>query len=496
MALELKLNQKLSQSLVMTPQLQQAIKLLQLGRHEYLEVLEKELLENPVLEDARDDGDSDDARQSDDDSSQNERLQSANGETKPEPEQAPQELTSIDQGNLKDNTEWLDYLETYGDSFTGSAAKKSESEEDRPSIEATLTRQEGLAEHVLWQLRTTDLNEHQLEMAMQIVGNLDRNGYLACSVEEVAEGCRADVEQIEEVLSVVQELDPPGIAARDLRECLSVQLVQQGYKDSLAWRIVDEHLGSLELRKYDVIAKAEGVSVEEVYEAVKFIQKLEPRPGRPFVDEAPVYITPDIYVRKVDNDYVISLNESGMPKLRLSSRYRELLVSGQSPEGDDKEYLQDRIRSAAWLIKSIHQRQQTIFRVTESIMKHQNEFLEQGVSALKPLILKEIAEDVGMHESTISRVTTNKYVHTPQGVFELKYFFSSGLRSGAGEVSSESVKDRIKQLIAEEDTKKPLSDQAIVNTLTAEGVDIARRTVAKYREMLGILSSSRRKKMF
>ena len=238
------------------------------------------------------------------------------------------------------------------------------------------------------------------------------------------------------------------------------------------------------------------MSLEEVYEAVKHIQTLEPRPGRPFVVEDAIYITPDIYVRRVGDDYMISLNDSGMPRLRLNAQYQELVSKANGSEKGDKDYLQDCIRSASWLIKSVHQRQQTIYRVTESIMKFQREFLEKGVSVLKPLVLKDVADDVGMHESTVSRVTTNKYVHTPQGVFELKFFFTSGLKSGSGEVSSESVKERIKALIAAEDQKKPLSDQTIVNTLRGEGVDIARRTVAKYREMLGILSSSRRKKVF
>ena len=299
------------------------------------------------------------------------------------------------------------------------------------------------------------------------------------------------------MLKIIQTLDPAGVGARDLRECLLIQLDQLGLSDSLSARIVEKHLEKLEVRRYDQIARDENVDVESVYEALRQIQKLEPRPGRPFVDEAPVYITPDIYVRKIENEWVISLNEAGMPKLRLSPRYRDLLRNGNG--GGDlkgKEYLQDKVRSAAWLIRSVHQRQQTIYRVAESIMRFQREFLESGVSGLKPLVLRDVADDVKMHESTISRVTTNKYIHTPHGVFELKFFFSSGLRTGDGEISSESVKEQIREMVSAEDPAQPLSDQAIVEKLKANGIEIARRTVAKYREMMGVLSSSRRKKVF
>ena len=509
MALEIKLNQKLSQSLVMTPQLQQAIKLLQLGRLDYLEVIEKELLENPVLEDFGEQGEQASTTQPDginELTSFADRLQEESASSVPndlkETEQSNSKsdsgdsLTMTEGATVADDVDWYSYLDGYTDAKTYSGSAAESYGEERSGLEATVRSPEGLVNHVLWQLRTTDLPHEDYDIAVQILGNLDRNGYLQSPFEEIAMSVGRTVEDVERVLGVVQLVDPPGIAARDLRECLLIQLRQQGYEGTLTWRVVSEHLAKLETNRYDLIAKEEKVELDDIYEAMKIIRRLEPRPGRPFIDEAPVYITPDIYVRKVGDEYVITLNESGMPKLRVNPQYRDLLLSGKLGDLPNKDYLQDRIKSAAWLIKSIHQRQQTIYKVTESIMKFQRDFLDQGVAALKPLVLRDVAESVGMHESTVSRVTTNKYVHTPQGVYELKFFFSSGLRSGQGEVSSESVKERIRNLVAAEEPAKPLSDQQLVDMLKAEGVDIARRTVAKYREMLSILSSSRRKKVF
>lgn len=483
MALEIKLSQKLSQTLVMTPQLQQAIKLLQLGRQEYLDVLGQELLENPVLEELREEESS--ARIEKEQAGESYEAATATNDSA-----QPSDFQEI-RGALSD----IEYQsESY---WSGRSANQFyDGDESMPSLEASVSSKEGLTSHLLWQLRTSDLEVEDEEIAATIIGNLDRNGYLSVSLEEISLECRCDVSRIEKVLLVVQSLDPVGIAARDLRECLLIQAQALGIADTLLGKIVDKHLEKLELRRYEDIARIENVDVEAVYEAVREITKLEPRPGRPFIDEEPIYIVPDVYVRKVGEEYVIILNEAGIPKLRLNPMYRELFQKNGAEVAADKEYLQEKMRAAAWLIKSIHQRQQTIYKVTESIMKFQHEFLEHGVAHMRPLVLREIAETVGMHESTISRVTNNKYVHTPQGIFELKYFFSSGLKTDEGFISSESVKDRIKEMVAKENPKKPLSDQAIVVLLKQEGIDVARRTVAKYREMLGILSSSRRKKLF
>jgi RNA polymerase sigma-54 factor len=497
MALEIKLNQKLSQSLVMTPQLQQAIKLLQLGRIEYLEVLQKELLENPVLEEEMTGAeDNRDISQSNGQSSPTSNNNQDDSNT--DPVQGLDDADKLGMTSIS-NSDWPDYFDTYTESFPGGVSTSNwlNDDDERLSFESIVSKPEGLAPHILWQLRTTELSEEEQDIALHIVGNLDRNGYLRVSLEELAKECNHTVEVIEKVLTVIQSLDPPGIGARDIKECLCIQLDQLGLKDSLVYRIISLHLDKLEKKRYESIARQEKVSIEDIYDSVKIIQRLEPHPGRPFVDEPPIFITPDIYVKKVGEELIISLNEAGMPKLRLSQRYRELLTKGDTQvDAPNKEYLQDRLRSAAWLIKSIHQRQQTIYRVTESIMKFQKDFIENGVSALKPLVLREVASDVGMHESTISRVTTNKFVHTPQGIYELKFFFAPKLKSDEGAISSESVREKIRNMILAEDPSLPLSDQELMERLKTEGINIARRTVAKYRELSNIPPSSRRKKIF
>jgi RNA polymerase sigma-54 factor len=298
------------------------------------------------------------------------------------------------------------------------------------------------------------------------------------------------------VLSRVQELDPPGVAARDLAECLLLQLARLGLEDSLAAEICRHHLGLLEKKDLAGLCRVLRASKEEAAAAIEAIRALEPRPGRAHNNTDPVYITPDVYINKVGEEYVISLNEDGLPKLRLSREYREMLKNKQA-EGETKKYLSEKLRGAAFLIRSLHQRQRTIYRVTEAIFKAQREFLDHGVERLRPLILRDIAAELGFHESTISRVTTNKYVYTPQGLFELKYFFDSPINRFQGEaLSAESVKNRIRQIIGAEDPKKPLSDQRIVEILRGSNIDIARRTVAKYREMLGLGSSSERRQMY
>ena len=482
MALETKLAQKLSQQLLMTPQLQQAIKLLQLGRLDYIAALEKEILENPTLEVIDDDSSdrgNDSSDQSSDNSDENEYSTPNAENTK---EISPSEENSLD---------WKDLAEHFSD-YQASSSNNSTPGKELPSIEATLSQEQNLSDYIREQLRLVDVPEHLSKVIEYIIGSLGRYGYLEATDEEIVTNCNCTQKEVDDVLSLFKTLDPPGIGARDLGECLYIQLQHQGLENNLEGRIISQHLDKLEKRAFDKIAKLEKVAVEEVFEAIKAIQRLEPRPGRDFADETPQYIIPDIYVRKVDGEYVVALNEDGLPKLRVSSYYQKLL----NGKKEEKNYLNERIKAASWLIKSIHQRQRTIYRVTESIVQYQREFFDTGIANLRPMVLKDVAKDIGMHESTVSRVTTNKYVDTPHGVFELKFFFSSAISGGEDTVSSSSVKNRIKDIIACEPPEKPISDQTIVEMLKEEDIKLARRTVAKYRESMGILSSSKRKKLF
>ena len=487
MALEPKLFQKLSQQLVMTPQLRQAIKILQVSRTELETLIENELEENPVLEEGQAEKGTlelDPAEPA---------VDGVMGEAEPLPEAPKVEENAKD---LKE-IDWGEYLETYGNEFQGSSyADNSPVDDDRrPSLENILTKSQDLLGHLEWQLRLSTLDREEERLAALIIGNTNDDGYLGAGVEELAELAEVEPAAVEAVLAKVQEFDPPGVCARDLRECLLIQLRQLGAGDSLAARIVRDHLDSLESRRFERLARDLGASIEQVIEAAKAVASLEPKPGRNFGEGEARYVTPDVFITKVGGEYVINLNDDGMPYLRVSHYYKRML--GADSSGEAKGYIQEKMRAASWLIKSIQQRQRTIYLVTQSIVKFQRDFFERGIPGLRPLVLKDVANDIGMHESTVSRATSNKYVHTPQGTFELKFFFTSSLRAGGGEdVSSESVKQRIREMIQAEDARHPYSDQYIAALLAKENVDIARRTVAKYREMMGILPSSKRKQMY
>lgn len=482
MALEIRQQLKMSQQLVMTPQLQQAIKLLQLSRMELVDLVREELEENPLLEEGQDVVEEKEAKE--------ENTESA------ETIETSENLTEIKgEGEGLSDIDWKTYLEGYN--LGGSVGDSYEEDDDRPSFENLLTKKGTLSDHVLWQIGLSGLEELDRHIAEEIVGNLDESGYLQSSVEEIAESTAANIEQVENVLSIVQGFDPPGIACRDLRESLLKQVEQLGMNGSVVEVVLRDHISELENRNYPAIAKALNLPVDEILSAAKIISNLDPRPGRAYNQEDVQYISPDIFVYKIGEDYIVVLNDEGLPSLRINSFYRQAL-SGES-DIDEKagEYIQEKMRGAAWLIKSIHQRQRTIYRVTKSIVKFQREFFEKGIEYLKPLVLRDVAEDIEMHESTISRVTTNKYVQTPQGLFELKYFFNSGISTGGGDsIASESVKNRIREIIASENPKKPYSDQKIVEILKDKNISIARRTVTKYREMLGLGSSPQRKRLF
>jgi RNA polymerase sigma-54 factor len=343
------------------------------------------------------------------------------------------------------------------------------------------------------------MTEEERAIGQHIIGNLDERGYLAMTLDEVRDavatsGQVVSVEGVEGVLKQIQLFDPVGVAARDLRECLLTQLESLNYGSSLAARIVADHLQQLESKRYDKLARELNVTVEEILEAAHLITSLEPKPARGFDTEEPRTIIPAVSIEKIGDEYVIFLRDEGLPRLRVSTLYRRLATQGGDLAGQARDYLRKKVQAATELVKSIHWRQQTLYRVTQSIFKFQHDFLDHGVSHLRPMVLKDVAQDISMHESTVSRATANKYVHTPQGVFELKFFFQSGLRTGNGEdVASETVKNKIRAMISSEDPRKPYSDQYIARLLNQEAIGIARRTVAKYREAMGILPSSKRR---
>ncbi|HEY6394339.1 MAG TPA: RNA polymerase factor sigma-54, partial [Candidatus Binataceae bacterium] len=348
---------------------------------------------------------------------------------------------------------------------------------------------------LMWQLRMSNLDESSQRIAATIVYNLNNDGYLETPLEELATQIETDVASVEQVLKRVQRFDPPGVACRDLRECLLLQLANHGMEESLAARIVRGHLDLLEKHRYTELAKTLDVAVEMIGQAAKVISVLEPKPGRDYGGEEPIYVVPDVYIHKVGEEYLVTLNRDAVPRLRLAGYYQRVLNDANSAP-ETREYLQERLRSARWLVKSIYQRQQTIFKVATSIVKFQRAFFDHGISHLRPLVLKDVAEDIRMHESTISRATANKYAHTPQGIFELKFFFTSGVKGASGEdVSAETVKEKIRELVSAEKRGNPLSDQAIAEMLRARQINIARRTVAKYRQALGILPSANRKQV-
>jgi len=494
------LSRRLTQSLVITPQLKHAIKILQLSRADLETLVQEEVEQNPTLEELSE-GQEDrevEASEATPDERMPELVDAVSGE-EPNPikDETPTELAP-EASNLGD-INWDEYLSDYANNFTqGSLSGGSGGdydEEKRPSIENTLTRASSLADHLTWQLRMGDFSAQEQTLGDVLIGNLDENGYLEVSLEDAAFEAGADIETARAALRKFQEFDPPGVFARDLRECLLIQLRQLGQADALAAKIVAEHLSLVEAKRFDKLAKELKVRLEQVAEAVKIIASLEPKPGRNYSTTETRYVTPDVFVHKMDGEFVVSLNDDGLPRLRVSNSYRRLLADAEGA-ADAKSYIREKLSAAQWLIRSIHQRQSTLSKVTNSIVRFQSEFFDHGVKALRPLVLKDVANDIGMHESTVSRATANKYVHTPQGTLELKYFFTSSIRSADGEgVSAESVKEKIKGIIESEDPRRPYSDQHIAQALASENIEIARRTVAKYREIMGILPSSRRRQM-
>jgi len=468
--LEQKLNLRLSQRLVMTPSLQQAIKLLQMSKLELVEEVRQELEENPVLE-----------------------------ESQLEPPQDQAESSSTEEE--RNPFDEIDYEAYFADAEASAPPRSLQDPgQELPTFESTLTESTDLPTHLTWQLDLSTSSETIKAVGRAIIGNINEDGYLKASLEEIQQLGGFSRELVDQTLNLVQSFDPVGVGARDLTECLLIQLKELGEEDTQAVVIVRSHMDKLEGRRYKQLAVALDIDMDDLEAELEIIRGLDPRPGQRYNTQSSNYVVPDVYVVKVDDIYQIMLNEVGLPKLRVSSVYRKMVSQGGSKNtpADAKEYVREKLRSAFRLIKSIEERQRTIYKVAQSIVKFQRTFLDAGIEQLRPLVLRDVADDIGMHESTVSRVVNNKYMHTHRGLFEMRFFFHSGISStrGGENISSLTVKEHIRKIILAEDSHRPLSDSAIVKILESQSLKIARRTVAKYREELKIPSSNNRKQVF
>jgi len=480
---------QLKQELKINPRLYQAMDLLYMPLLDLQQHLKQELLNNPFL-------DMVEPEEEEEDSTEEEGV---------EVEAAPEEE--------KANNDEIDWEEILLDGFdTGG---RREEHEEREYYEPVTVDSRNLADHLIDQIALLNLTPRQQFLADEFIGNVNEDGYLASSVEQILNSVNEEVEraaqetdrdvedlplytlaEVEEMLGVVQNLDPPGVGARDLRECLMLQLREAGLEQSVPYRLVRDCFEELIAHRWSEISKRFGISPTDVQKAADEIKKLDPKPGLVYSNAGDNYIIPDLIVDKIDNRYHVFLNDANLPRLKLSRAYQEIARDKKKFEGESKEFISSKLNSANWMIQAIEQRRQTMLKVMNYIVDRQRDFFEKGVQYLKPLTLREVAEVINMHESTVSRVTNEKFVQTPRGVLPLKFFFSSGLSTTGGEdVSARGIKAQIEKLVSDEDPKHPLTDQAIVNILKEGGVQIARRTVAKYRDQLGVLSARMRKRV-
>jgi len=483
MAITQKLQTRLSQKLVLTPSLQQAIKLLPMTTLELAELLTQEIVENPMLEEVP--------------VEEAQKVEPEAQTSEPEAE-APQTPDRPD-ANWDDQ----DYAYFFGEYLDDGSYRSRMPAEVRelPPIENTLSTRSSLSDHLLWQLSLSTADDTQRTIGEAIIGNVNDDGYLVASLDELAAMGPWSIEAVETALAMVQCFDPVGVAARDLQECLILQLKHVGLDKTPAETIVTEYLRLLQNHQVPEIARRMGLTIDELKEHIEVVRHLDPKPGSRFAAAPSQYVIPDVYITKVENEYVAVLSDEGLPQLRISPVYRRLLDKqagdGSASADETRAYVKEKFRSALWLLKSVDQRQKTILKVANSIINFQREFLDHGIEHLRPLVLRDVADDIGMHESTVSRVVNNKYMHTPQGVYEMKYFFHSGISSTFGDsVSSVTIKSRIRKIIEAEDSRKPLSDSKIVSILQREGLVLARRTIAKYREELKIPTSNQRKILY
>jgi RNA polymerase sigma-54 factor len=471
MAMEMKmnLNLKMSQKLVMTPMLQQAIKLLPLARLELAQLVRQEIIENPVLEEIlEEETDSFDEKNLDDEDS----------------------FSESSQDSQEQEIDWDNYFQNNVDQ-----GMSVDNLAERPSIEATYKKETSLSDHLFWQLNLTIDSDADKFIGSCIIGNIQKDGYLGTELSEIADISQTDEANVERVLKIIQKFEPLGVAARSLQECLMIQARELPEKNPLVENLIERYLDRLEDRFLPKVAAELKTDLDEILDALHIIRKFIPKPGISFNSEAIDYIAPDLVVIKTDKGYDVSLNDEGVPDIKINAFYQNLLKT--TKEGQTKVYLEDKYRSALWLIKSIDQRRQTIYKVGKSIIKLQKSFLDHGLSYLQPMVLKDVAKDIEMHESTVSRITTNKYIDTPQGLFELKFFFHSGIKSYMGNnLSSIRVKNMIKEVVKEEDGNSPLTDEQMVQVLMRKNAKIARRTITKYRKELNIPPASKRKSFF
>jgi RNA polymerase sigma-54 factor len=480
MAVKLNQSLKQSQNLMMTPQLQQAIKMLTLTHLEMTSVIAEEMVENPMLEELSD-GDN-----KNDSDYKLEKLEQQSAEAKSDNFDEPSVVG-------KDDFDFQSYAESFETSSSTPPSMATQDLDELPNYENIVSKGQTLAEHLEWQLRMESLAEEQWKLAEAIIHNINDDGYLDGDFEDLVANSKLSREEAVEILDKVQRLDPVGCGSSSLVDCLLIQAKVAEERSPLLERIICDHLEDLQRKDFEAIAKATGVSVDNIKDTALLLHNFHPKPGRLVASQDTHYVVPDIYVKEVGGEFVVQVNDDGVPRLRISKLYQEMLKQGANFEA--KEYVIEKLRSAMWLIKSIQNRQRTIQKVSIAIVRQQQDFFKKGPKFLKPMVLKNIANEIGMHESTVSRVTNNKYMHTPIGLFELKYFFNTGIGGKAGgvDISSEVLKLKIKELLANENPKKPLSDQKIADLLSRDDVKVARRTVAKYREVLGILSSSKRK---
>jgi RNA polymerase sigma-54 factor len=482
-------NTQLKQELKINPRLYQAMDLLYMPLLDLQQHLKQELLNNPFLDMVEPEEDEEDEGE----------VQEEN----PNPESEPE----------KDEKGEIDWEEILLDGFD--AGGRREEHEEREYYEPVTVDSRDLSDHLRDQVSLLDLTPRQMYLADEFIGNINEDGYLACGLDRILEGVNESVQkaaedserdltdvplytmsEAEDMLGIVQSLDPPGVGARDLRECLMLQLREAGLEHSVPFRLVRDCFDELIAHRWSEISKRFGISPVDVQKAADEIAKLDPKPGLVYSDASDNYIIPDLIVDKIDGRYHVFLNDANLPRLKLSKAYQEIARDKKKFDGENKEFISNKLNSANWMIQAIEQRRQTMLKVMNYIVERQREFFEKGVQFLKPLTLREVAEVINMHESTVSRVTNEKFVQTPRGVLPLKFFFSSGLSTTAGEdVSARGIKAQIQKLVSEENPKHPLTDQAIVNILKESGVQIARRTVAKYRDQLGVLSARMRKRV-